>query len=536
MQPHPFSCRHHPTFWPNAAEYAHRSSSFLSNPPSGLVSSSSKVKPNDQWSLKELLPLLSTCKDEIFNIVFRSIHRVESEVHQRFAKGKKEQHSKTLDDLVDTYLFVFEQLMLYLPDEIHNDHWKLPEMEIVLAKLLNPRNHIKVLKVGVRCTTLWCSILGVRMTPKCWRLYNTMISLFDVETWCRPAAAASTTTATATATATATVTATATPASPSTMGGGVTLRLSPTASPTASPKASPKPLPKCSPKSKRKTGSFAALDENQHPTPTHPTHRYPPPLYPDTSATPATTTTSSSASSSFASDEPDGGIFIVARLVDIFLEAMTNSVLDESGQNDAVSGGGGGGSGSSTTVSAAETTTRYSTTQFFFLYEAWCRFHLPIAYPNTFLPSRDAAALAEQEALPSHLRTHSSTDALAASSEAAPRTPNYLDLPADGQLSEGGAAAPPPLTLPQEAQAAQQRNAETMLAHVRMVIVQWFIFWFKSQSPRCLAIQAQFCWRKRDLGVVHAIFGEALKLPIENVRCYTLTYILYYFHVECRTL
>lgn len=226
----------------------------------------------------------------------------------------------------------------------------------------------------------------------------------------------------------------------------------------------------------------------------------------------------------------------MARLVDIFLEAMTNSVLDESGQNDAVSGGGGGGSGSSTTVSAAETTTRYSTTQFFFLYEAWCRFHLPIAYPNTFLPSRDAAALAEQEALPSHLRTHSSTDALAASSEAAPRTPNHLDLPADGQLSEGGAAAPPPLTLPQEAQAAQQRNAETMLAHVRMVIVQWFIFWFKSQSPRCLAIQAQFCWRKRDLGVVHAIFGEALKLPIENVRCYTLTYIIYYLHVKCRTL
>ena len=42
---------------------------------------------------------------------------------------------------------------------------------------------------------------------------------------------------------------------------------------------------------------------------------------------------------------------------------------------------------------------------------------------------------------------------------------------------------------------ASERARKTMGAHIRLVIVQWFIFWFKGQSPRCRAIQAQFCWR-----------------------------------------
>ena len=50
-------------------------------------------------------------------------------MQERTVKGKKAQRSETLDELLDVYLFVLEQILLHLPDDVHN-HWKLAEIDV----------------------------------------------------------------------------------------------------------------------------------------------------------------------------------------------------------------------------------------------------------------------------------------------------------------------------------------------------------------------------------------------------------------------
>lgn len=101
----------------------------------------------------EIKPFFTSHKTEIFYVFYEEFTNLEFSGKSKGTKPKEE-----LDDL----LSLFEKLLIYLPDEIH-ERWQFNTISLILRKLLHHGNVFSIREQGIRLFMLWLQIMQDNM-------------------------------------------------------------------------------------------------------------------------------------------------------------------------------------------------------------------------------------------------------------------------------------------------------------------------------------------------------------------------------------
>ncbi|GAA52575.1 Ral GTPase-activating protein subunit alpha-2 [Clonorchis sinensis] len=105
----------------------------------------------------------------IFHIFTDSFWSVEQELRQKVSPTNLKE--------LENVLVVFEKILLLLPEYIR-EKWQYNGIMDVLDQLLNERNAVSVRKFGIRLFLLWYQILGDKATPKCHKMFTSLVPNF----------------------------------------------------------------------------------------------------------------------------------------------------------------------------------------------------------------------------------------------------------------------------------------------------------------------------------------------------------------------
>ncbi|TGZ65373.1 hypothetical protein CRM22_005912 [Opisthorchis felineus] len=105
----------------------------------------------------------------IFHIFTDSFWSVEQELRQKVSPTNLKE--------LENVLVVFEKILLLLPEYIR-EKWQYNGIMDVLDQLLNERNAVSVRKFGIRLFLLWYQILADKATPKCHKMFTSLVPNF----------------------------------------------------------------------------------------------------------------------------------------------------------------------------------------------------------------------------------------------------------------------------------------------------------------------------------------------------------------------
>ncbi|KER29308.1 hypothetical protein T265_04053 [Opisthorchis viverrini] len=105
----------------------------------------------------------------IFHIFTDSFGSVEQELRQKVSPTNLKE--------LENVLVVFEKILLLLPEYIR-EKWQYNGIMDVLDQLLNERNAVSVRKFGIRLFLLWYQILADKATPKCHKMFTSLVPNF----------------------------------------------------------------------------------------------------------------------------------------------------------------------------------------------------------------------------------------------------------------------------------------------------------------------------------------------------------------------
>ncbi|XP_056021439.1 ral GTPase-activating protein subunit alpha-1-like isoform X5 [Ostrea edulis] len=120
----------------------------------------------DNHSLTEAKAFFEANYSHIYFIFNDNFSTVEADLKQRANRAHREE--------LDGILFVFEKILILLPELIHK-RWMFHSIGRVLKKLLHPGNGLKVRKDGIRLFMLWYQILNENASEECHEIFLQLV-------------------------------------------------------------------------------------------------------------------------------------------------------------------------------------------------------------------------------------------------------------------------------------------------------------------------------------------------------------------------
>ncbi|CAH1791020.1 unnamed protein product [Owenia fusiformis] len=124
--------------------------------------------PVDNWDLAEAKSFFEQNYAHIYYIFYDVFISVEGDLRQRANKAHKEEF--------DNVLFIFEKILLLLPELIHK-RWQYHSMGRLLKKLLHPANTLKIRREGMRLFIIWYMIMQENATEECHMTYASLVPM-----------------------------------------------------------------------------------------------------------------------------------------------------------------------------------------------------------------------------------------------------------------------------------------------------------------------------------------------------------------------
>ncbi|XP_006824859.1 ral GTPase-activating protein subunit alpha-1-like [Saccoglossus kowalevskii] len=125
----------------------------------------------DHYDASEAKSFFEQYYSHIFQIFYDNFISVESTLKQKVHKAQREE--------LDGILFVFEKILLFLPDYIH-ERWQFHCIGRLMKKLLHPGNALKLRREGIRLFLLWFQALQEHADDECYLIYATLIPGFPL--------------------------------------------------------------------------------------------------------------------------------------------------------------------------------------------------------------------------------------------------------------------------------------------------------------------------------------------------------------------
>ncbi|XP_022332235.2 ral GTPase-activating protein subunit alpha-1-like isoform X3 [Crassostrea virginica] len=120
----------------------------------------------DNYSRLEAKAFFEANYSHIYFIFNDNFSTVEADLKQRANRAHREE--------LDGILFVFEKILILLPELIHK-RWMFHSIGRVLKKLLHPGNGLKVRKDGIRLFLLWYQILNENASEECREIFLQLV-------------------------------------------------------------------------------------------------------------------------------------------------------------------------------------------------------------------------------------------------------------------------------------------------------------------------------------------------------------------------
>ncbi|XP_077996665.1 ral GTPase-activating protein subunit alpha-1-like isoform X2 [Glandiceps talaboti] len=105
----------------------------------------------------------------VYQVFYDNFISVEAALKQKVHKAQREE--------LDGILFVFEKILVLLPDYIH-ERWQFHSIGRLMKKLLHPGNALKLRREGIRLFLLWFQALQEHADEECYLIYATLIPGF----------------------------------------------------------------------------------------------------------------------------------------------------------------------------------------------------------------------------------------------------------------------------------------------------------------------------------------------------------------------
>ncbi|XP_070578074.1 ral GTPase-activating protein subunit alpha-1-like isoform X2 [Ptychodera flava] len=123
----------------------------------------------DHSEIAEAKAFFEQYYSHVYQVFYENFISVEASLKQKVHKAQREE--------LDGILYVFEKLLVLLPDYIH-ERWQFHSIGRLLKKLLHPGNALKLRREGIRLFLLWFQALQEHADEECYLIYATLVPGF----------------------------------------------------------------------------------------------------------------------------------------------------------------------------------------------------------------------------------------------------------------------------------------------------------------------------------------------------------------------
>ncbi|XP_071963778.1 ral GTPase-activating protein subunit alpha-2-like [Antedon mediterranea] len=125
----------------------------------------------ENYDITEAKSFFEQYYSHVYHIFYENLISVEATLRQKAHRTHREE--------LDSVLYIFEKILLFVPDLIHQ-RWQFNSIGRILKKLLHVGNTVKVRIEGLKLFILWFQALQDSADEECYLIYATLIPGFPV--------------------------------------------------------------------------------------------------------------------------------------------------------------------------------------------------------------------------------------------------------------------------------------------------------------------------------------------------------------------